>query len=72
MNRVEAQATAGSGVIVSGKAGEEVAEITEKFSIMEIDVLFGLLGPYELPLSGLIMLAGLVLTVGAFIKKGKG
>lgn len=71
MDRVDAAAGAGAGTIVAGKVGEEVARTSESVSIMELDILFGLMAPYELPLSGAIMIVGLAFAIGSFVKRGK-
>ena len=67
MNRIEAAASAGTGTMVVGKVGDEIAKAPEMINLIDIDVFGGSLAPYGLTVGGTILILGFSLTASMFI-----
>ena len=67
MNRIEMAASAGTGTMVVGKVGDEIAKAPEMINLIDIDVFGGSLAPYGLTVGGAILILGFSLTAAMFI-----
>ena len=70
-NRVDSGTAVGAGMAGGGVVGE-VAKVSHPQSLMDFDVLFGLMMPdFYLPLTGAIAIAGTILLILSFMRGNK-